>query len=239
MDSAAIYPRLLRRIRAALIDAVIAILVIFSWFFLLPSLVDFSGQVKVAILAVVWFVLDPLLVWRIGGTPGHYLMNLRIQHKVSGENIGVFRAIARSLVKIVTGAWSFIFVLVTNKHQALHDLLFRTTVVLRNPEKVPETERYDERRQQHGYTYPSVVRRCLVIFIYVFFFSVAFFLLLGLLFPSECFLQNNCKESEKLTLLVLDWVWFFGIAILIVYGWRCRLYGARRLQHSEGEPDLT
>ena len=89
MDTVAIYPRLLRRVRATLTDWVIAVLVIACWFFILPFLTDFPGQLKVALLAVSWLVLDPVLVSQTGGTPGHHLMNLRIQHKDSGENIGI------------------------------------------------------------------------------------------------------------------------------------------------------
>jgi len=240
MDPAAIYPRLLRRVRATLTDWVIAVLVIACWFFILPFLTGFAGQLKVALLVVVWLVLDPLLVSQTGGTPGHHLMNLRIQHKDSGENLGILRAILRSLSKIVTGAWSFIFVLVTKKHQALHDLISNTTVVLKNAELVPEQERYNERKQDKGgFTYPSVLRKILIIVTYVVLFSLVFFSLVALMFSSDCFLRNNCSESEKLSLLVLDWVWFFGVAILIVYGWRSRLYGARRVQASDSEAIST
>jgi len=235
MESVAVYPRLLRRVRAVLVDTVIAVFVIFGWFAVLPLLAEFPWQLKVSILLVIWFVLDPLLVWRIGGTPGHYFMSLRIQDKSSGENIGVLRAVFRALTKLVTGAWSLIFILLTKKHQALHDLIFKTTVVLNNPEKVPAWERHNERRSdnerildQDGYSYPAIWRKCLVIVAYVVIFSLVFFALIGLIIPAECFLQNNCKENEKLTLLVLDWVWFFAVAILVVYGWRSRLYGARR-----------
>jgi len=240
MDTVAIYPRLLRRVRATLTDWVIAVLVIACWFFILPFLTDFPGQLKVALLAVIWLVLDPVLVSQTGGTPGHHLMNLRIQHKDSGENIGILRAILRSLSKIVTGAWSFIFALVTKKHQALHDLLSSTTVVLKNPETVSERERYNEREQDKGgFTYPSVLRKILIIIAYVVIVSLVFFSLIALMFPSDCFLANNCSESEELVLLVLDWVWFFGVAILIVYGWRSRLYGARRVRISDGEAIST
>ena len=236
MESVAIYPRLLRRVRAVLIDFVIAVLIVFCWFLLLPLMVDIPGPLKFSFLAFAWFVLDPLLVWRVGCTPGHYFMKLRIQHKASGANIGLLRAVIRSLFKAVTGVWSFILVLATKKHQALHDLLSNTTVVLKNPATVPEWERNKERLQDQGaYTYPSALRKCLVIFSYVVFFSLAFFALVGLFFSNECFLQNSCSEGEKIALMSLDWVWFFGIAILVVYGWRSRLFGARRQPREHGE----
>ena len=126
MDSIRIYSRLIRRIPAVLIDSVIAILVIYSWWMTLPFFDDQSAFIKLAYPFIIWLVLDPIMVSRAGYTPGHDVMGLMVQDAGSTKNIGLLRAILSAFLRALTGWWSFIIVLTTNKHQALHDLLVST-----------------------------------------------------------------------------------------------------------------
>lgn len=229
MDSVATYPRFLRRVRALLIDWFITVFVIVTWWLSTPLVDGYSAATKIAYPFFAWLILDPVFVWRLGGTPGHLLMKLRIQDKINGQNIGLPRAIIRSLIKTVTGVWSFVFVFMTKKHQALHDVLASTTVVLRNPGSFPSRERIYERvLDVNTYRHPSALRRILVIFAYSVLATLFFGIFMGLLLPDKCLLSERCNSMENVILFVLSWIWFFGIVAILILGWKSRLYGARR-----------
>ena len=97
------YPRLIRRVRAVLIDSMLAILIVFTWWLSLPLLGSYPVAVRVAYPIVAWLILDPMLVSLVGASPGHYLMKLSVQSASSGRRIGILRAITRSLIKMLTG----------------------------------------------------------------------------------------------------------------------------------------
>ncbi len=245
MDSIRIYSRLIRRIRAVLIDSVIAILVIYSWWMTLPLFDDHSTFIKLAYPFIIWVVLDPIMVSRAGYTPGHYVMGLMVQDAGTAKNIGVMglmaqdagtaknigllRAILRSLLRTLTGWWSFIFVLTTNKHQALHDLLVGTVVVLRNPETLPQSEHVAERLQdENNFIYPSGIRRIFVIVLYLILSANIIELLNALAILGVCTNESYCRDSKKIIPYVTSTLWFCSVVGIIVYGWRGQIFGARR-----------
>jgi uncharacterized RDD family membrane protein YckC len=229
MEPVAIYPRFLRRVRALLIDWAITVFVLTTWWLSIPLIDGHSVVTKFAYPIIAWFVLDPMFVWRLGGTPGQYFMKLRIQDKESGKHIGLPRAIIRSLLKILTGTWSFVLVFMTKRHQALHDVLTSTTVILRNPELLPSREQIHERALDVGtYNYPTALRRVLVMFSYIVLATVVLAVLLDLTLPETCILYEQCKTTETLVLNGLSGIWWFGIIAILISGWRSRLYGARR-----------
>ena len=103
------------------------------------------------VLAVV--LVDPVMVSIRGASPGHHLMRITIQDAKTGKNIGLLRALLRSVLRGVFGWLSLVFVLATKKHQALHDLICRTTVLLRDPENLPSYEKFSERNAEaEGYS---------------------------------------------------------------------------------------
>ena len=84
---------------------------------------------------VVLVLYEPILVSRMGGTLGHYFTNLRVVDDRSGGNIGFARACARVVIKGVLGLYSFVILAATRRNQAVHDLLTRSTVQIRDPAK--------------------------------------------------------------------------------------------------------
>lgn len=236
MEAAVIYPRLVRRVRAALIDSVITVFIIFSWWLSLPLVVDYPAAIKFAYPLTAWFILDPLLVWRLGGTPGHYIMNLRVQCSRNAHNLGLLRAVLRSLLKILTGWWSFIFVLMTRRHQAFHDVLTFSIVTLRKPELLSKGERIHERSQDlANYRYPSVARRLLVMSAYLILSLVVYAVLISVTLTEECLNAERCHSLDETISAGLSIVWCLGVTAVLVYGWRSQIYGARRKAISESE----
>jgi uncharacterized RDD family membrane protein YckC len=120
-SDANIYPRLLRRVRAVLIDSVLIGVIFVAWLIALPRLGDLHYAMKLAVFIVPIVLLEPALVSLTGGTPGHHLMKLRIRDAAHDSNIGFLRATVRAVIRAFLGWLSFVFVLITRKHQALHD----------------------------------------------------------------------------------------------------------------------
>lgn len=227
------YPRLLRRVRGFLIDGVLLIAVVYTWILCVPLLGDSSILVKMLALVLPVLMLEPVLVAFTGGTIGHHIMGLRIRRASSDENIGILRATLRAVVRSLLGWFSFIFVLVTRKHQAVHDYFTGSVVILRHPESLPEHEKLEPRVEERAqYLYPSGLRRVAVIVCYATFVFVALSLLSAMLLTEECSMENHCTELEELAVGVLGLVMFFSIGAVIVLGWRGLLYGCRRSKAS-------
>lgn len=140
-----IYPRLLRRVRAVLIDYIIFVALFLGWIAAFNVMEDANTVTKVAPLLLGLAVLEPGLVAWTGGTIGHHLMGLRIRDAAKDRRIGFLRACVRALARGLLGAVSFLFVLLTRKHQAIHDSLSRTIVVLKRPAEVAAAEKFAER----------------------------------------------------------------------------------------------
>jgi hypothetical protein len=94
MDDHNVYPRLLRRVQALLIDSFIFLFVILTWWLSLPFLQHYPAWVKLLYPTIAWLILDPILVSFTGGTPGHHMRNIVIQKSVSwpGQSIITLRA---------------------------------------------------------------------------------------------------------------------------------------------------
>ena len=236
-----LYPRLLRRVRAFLVDTILFIIVIYTWLLSLSALVQAPFLVKLAALLVPIIILEPVLVAFTGGTVGHHLFGLRIRDASRDRNIGMHRAAARAIVRSLLGWLSFVFVLVTKRHQALHDYFTSTIVVLRRPESLPEHEKHVARSEDRTqYIYPSAGRRIAVILLYAFLGIVVIAVLAFAGLSERCLHSNHCTPGETLFSGLLDILSLASLGASIVLGWRGLLYGCRRsrvpLEASPGDP---
>ena len=229
-SSAPVYPRLLRRIRAVLIDSVlIYIVAILFWLLLLPILDAFPTPVRIAYPILVFLALEPCMVAFTGGSPGHHLMGLAITDSRSGSRIGVVRALLRFILRTLLGWLSLLLVLTTKKHQALHDLICRTNAVLVDPGSLPERERFAERvTEEPGFIYPSKIRRVFVIALYLLLSTIAMAIVSTILVSETCLLGHLCSPMETISIFVINSVWILGIGASIIFGWQARLFGCRR-----------
>lgn len=229
VNTEVLYPRLLRRVRAFLIDSVIFIILTFTWMVSLPAFGESAFLVKIAALIIPVMILEPGLVAFTGGTLGHHFMGLRIRDASRDQNIGILRAAARAIIRTFLGWLSFIFVLVTKKHQALHDYFTSTVVVLRRPESLPAHEKFVARSEDRAqYIYPSKLRRVAVILLYAFLGFVVFIALSVASLSHECLNDTRCTPGETMVSHLLDALWLLSLGASIVLGWRGLLYGCRR-----------
>jgi uncharacterized RDD family membrane protein YckC len=202
---------------------------LYIWMVSLPAFEKSPFLIKILALAVPVFLLEPGLVAFTGGTPGHHLMGLRVRDVSRNQNIGLLRATARAIIRALFGWLSFVFMLVTRKHQALHDYFTSTVVVLRHPDALPAHEKFSERSEDHtSYVYPSKVRRVVVILVYSLLSLIAFGLLSFEFVSVGCRTYNRCGHGDNLLEQVLDTLWLVSVGAAIVLGWRGLLYGCRR-----------
>jgi uncharacterized RDD family membrane protein YckC len=129
-----LYAKLSVRFRAVLID----------YFLMLGSLLLVAAlgarfeQVEGlgAALFVSWVALaiayEPVMVWRTGGTIGHHVKNICVVSERTGGHPTLFAAFVRSLVKALLGWLSAANILISDRHQALHDAAVKATVRIRN-----------------------------------------------------------------------------------------------------------
>jgi uncharacterized RDD family membrane protein YckC len=139
------YPRLLRRVRAALIDSVVFTVIIIAWFYSFELLEGAHVAVKISLLVFAYLIVEPVLVSQTGGTIGHHLMGLRVRDAGTDGPIGFIRATLRGVARSLLGLISLIFMFVTRRHQAIHDYLSHSTVVIEHPEDLPIREKFHER----------------------------------------------------------------------------------------------
>jgi uncharacterized RDD family membrane protein YckC len=133
----ALYATFPRRLNALSTDAVVAVIFTAVVFWLL-STTELAPPLRLPLL-VAWvgalLLYEPILVSRYGGTVGHLLFNLRVVDDHTGGNLGFWTAVARVWVKGFFGVFSFVTMAASSRHQAIHDMVTRSTVQIRDPSK--------------------------------------------------------------------------------------------------------
>lgn len=132
-----LYANFPRRLNAISVDTVV--LVVFSvLIFTLASYLERVDVARITLVIVWWAVLllyEPVLVWRLGGTVGHRAMNLRVVDNRTEGNVSLFKALARFVIKGLLGTFSFLTMNFSRRHQALHDIVTKSSVRIRDATK--------------------------------------------------------------------------------------------------------
>lgn len=124
------YARLFDRVKAASIDAMILIAMMYAAaeiFELFDNVPNFAR----ALVAVFIFLLyDPLLTSFYGGTIGHSFSGIGVRKDNNSEkNISFPSAIIRFLFKICLGWISLLTITANDKKKALHDFIANSVVI--------------------------------------------------------------------------------------------------------------
>ena len=230
------YPRLLRRVQAVLIDSVLVPVALFGAVILGSTLGVSHPFAKVLFLLGPVIILEPGLVAFTGGTVGHHCLGIRVTKMDGASNINLLAATLRFLIKMFLGWASFIFVLTTMKHQALHDLAARSQVIHKNPSGLSIREALPERSgDRSDYVYPPAWRRVAVIAAYAVALTVALLVLLGFIYSAACGEGLSCSGRREFLAIVYSVIWMVGIGWIIVRGWGGHLYGCRKRQKTAAE----
>jgi uncharacterized RDD family membrane protein YckC len=230
------YPRLIKRVRAVLIDSVLVPVAVFGTLILGDALGVSQPYGKALLLLGPIFILEPGLVAFTGGTVGHHLQGIRVTRTDGSSNINILAATVRFVVKLLLGWLSFIFVLTTARHQAVHDLVARSMVVHKDLSGLPAHEVLSERALDRAtYVYPPAWRRVIVIVGYAVLATVALSIASALVSSAECAHGRQCTTIEVLLAIALDVLWIVGLGWITVRGWNGTLYGCRRHPRESAE----
>lgn len=223
------YPRLIKRVRAVLIDSILVLLSVFGALFLSNAAGVSSGVGKAMLMVAPIFILEPGLVAFTGGTVGHHLQRIRVTTLDGKRNINIFAATFRFVVKFLLGWLSFIAVLTTTKHQTVHDLLVRSVVIHKDIRGLPTFDVLHERHVENpAYIYPPAWRRVLVILCYAVLATVCLGIATAVVSTDECLAGRACTTVDKLWETTLSIPWLIGLGWIAVRGWSGLLYGCRR-----------
>lgn len=223
------YPRLLRRLRGALIDGIFIPLAALGTLVALAYAGVESTWVKVLCPLIVILLLDPVAVSATGGSIGHHLVGLRVRKERTDERIGLLAAVVRLLVKTFFGLPAFFVAFVTRKRQALHDLVARSLIVHKSTVGLPLHELLPERtrRDEHA-AFVSVWRRILVILLYWVLFYLAWNLVVLVVLSGPCIEYGKCSEPQALVALGAFLLLPVVLIVIVALGWRGSLYGCRK-----------
>ena len=222
------YPRFLRRLQAVAIDNVI-LAILFMSGLLVASHVGITGRYAIFLVLGMVLFWEPLFITLTGGTIGHHLLGLKVVSRKTGKNLNIFVSLVRFVAKFILGLLSVAFIFITRYHQAIHDGLARSVVLIKHPETKPDYEVLFERQHElPNYSYPPVWRRSIMIAHY----NVALILVIGtatgFLLPAECLTQSDCSVRQNIILTVWQLLWVVGVVVITMLGWKGRLLGCRR-----------
>src|SRR5262245_3704522 len=133
IDEGVAYARYTRRLKAYFLDWVLMIALMFGGLFIAVQFGsdNVARPLGFTIIAVL-LLYEPLLVSLFGSTVGHYVYNMRVVDARTGGNVSFLKAVIRVVIKAVLGIYSFISMATTRRHQAVHDLMTRSTVQIRD-----------------------------------------------------------------------------------------------------------
>ena len=232
--SGPLYARFSRRVRAFVIDWIIATIAIFGALSLAVTVQsdNFSRALGFLVIAAL-LLYEPVLVSLTGGTLGHLLTNLRVVDDRNGGNVSFLKACARVVIKGMLGLYSFVILAATRRNQAVHDLLTRSTVQIRDLSRALPGQYVTGRRELAEANMPSRWRRVAVICAYLVLtfvlLTVAMATMIATGIMSEaCVDHKYCSAGEKFMSLAAGFAWLALSAAVIPLGWKGKLLGARK-----------
>ncbi|MBW9267884.1 MAG: RDD family protein [Candidatus Thiodiazotropha sp. (ex. Lucinisca nassula)] len=230
------YPRLLRRIQAVLIDSVITPIVLFVSVFIVGIYSIDSDFIRGLLSLGPALSMEPLLVATTGGTIGHHIIGIKVRHVNEDRYITIFHAIFRFILKVLLGLPSLIFILTTRRHQAIHDLLSQSIVVHKSTDNLASNEALEERDNEIGYIYPRAIKRVLVIFTYIILITALISVMVRMSVSTNCLELGLCNSIDSTISYVAPLIFWSATYAVIVMGWNSRLYGCRRVCDEDAYP---
>jgi hypothetical protein len=188
---------------------------------------DAVARVIMGMIIGTVLLYDPILVSMRGGTVGHYRLNLRVVRTEGGTRVGFLRALIRAWLKAFTGLFSFFFMALTRRHQALHDLATGCAVVIHDL-STAEPYHYNVARRESGEP-TQVSRGRRIVFIALYWLAV--FVVLSVLpipfVSANCLDFAQCTDGENLVFSLVGIAMVIGFGSTMVLGWLGKLPGVR------------
>ncbi len=231
--SQVLYATLPRRIKASIIDGI----VLLALFILCPVLISSLIGKDTGLNAIAMFtpalVLEPILISYCGFTLGQYIFGIKVVRCNTGGQCPLLASFARYFTKIILGSVSMVYMLFSKKHQAIHDHVAKTLVVLseKKIERNPDFAKCGELEQSsdEAYVYPSSLKRFCYFLIWLIPVCVVYGIIIegvGLLMLPEYTLDSEkLPKGIDIATDIIGSIIFIALAVLASKGY---LPGARR-----------
>jgi hypothetical protein len=187
----------------------------------------------------VLFLYEPFFTWRRGATIGHTRNHLVVVSQGSGGTPTLGQAFARYFLKVLLGLPSFVTMVFSRKHQAVHDWLTRTTVQLAADADAAAHEFHIERAEDEARVLPSRRRRVLVLVGYLIALFVLSAIVFGAVDPTGCARQQICTDGRRLVLQGISLSWLTLSLAAVVAAWKGLLPGARGVRGTAERQTIT
>jgi len=123
------YARLSTRVKAAFIDGIVLILLMYSATEILNLFDSVPNYVRMSIFIFVFFLYDPILISFFGATVGHFFNDIVVKSESNEKKNIIFPlALIRFILKILLGWISLLTVNGNEKGQAIHDFAAKSIV---------------------------------------------------------------------------------------------------------------
>jgi hypothetical protein len=145
--------------------------------------------------------------------------------------VSFLKACARVAIKGLLGWYSFVVLMATRRNQAIHDLLTRSTVQIRDSTRASPGHYVTERSDPADLRMPPWWRRILVTLGYLLLTYIAALVAAFVSMSQGCLNGESmalCAPGERITNVALSVALLFMTATIIGFGWKGRLLGARK-----------
>jgi len=126
-----VYASLQSRIKAVVIDGIIAIALMYSVTEILNCFDDVPSSIRMYLFILLFILYEPILVSLFGSTAGHYFSDIKVK-RVNNPNKNLIfpLALLRFILKYLLGWLSLLTVTSSQKRQAIHDSLVNSVVII-------------------------------------------------------------------------------------------------------------
>tara|TARA_A100000171_G_scaffold24519_1_gene22789 strand:- start:2106 stop:2495 length:390 start_codon:yes stop_codon:yes gene_type:complete len=126
------YPKTSFRIKAAIVDLILILVVMVSAAFAIDSIGGVPDWVRISIMVLLIIVYEPMMVSTYGGTIGHRILGVKVtKSSDTTRRLNLPVAIIRSILKFALGIFSVMVSYTREDNRCIHDLICDSVVVYR------------------------------------------------------------------------------------------------------------
>lgn len=125
------YAGLQSRIKAAVIDGIILIAVMYCTSEILNSYEGVPSSLRMWLFILYFILYEPLAISIFGNTLGHFYSDIKVRRENNLDKKVIFPlALVRFIIKILLGWVSLLTITGSEKKQAIHDVVVKSIVIV-------------------------------------------------------------------------------------------------------------